>query len=188
MKRKVVCLLAAGFEDSEFKMPTDQLRKAGFEVEVVGAKAGETLQGKAHRESIKVDVGIDDASGANYMGMLIPGGSSPAELRKDPRFVKFVQEFNTSKKPIAAICHGPQLLISAGVVKGRKMTGYKTVQEELKKHGATVSDDALVADGNFITSRTPEDLPQFCNAVVTQFDVNADQSWMARGDVHTQQQ
>ena len=186
MKRKVACLLADGFEDSELKAPQDALQKAGFEVDIVGFKLGQRLVGKANKEAAKVTCGVDDASVANYAALLIPGGASPAKLCEDARFVSFVKEFAESKKPIAAICHGPQLLIRAGVVKGRTLTAYRDVQAALQKSGATVRDEAVVADGNFITSRTPADLTAFCEAIVAQFEVNADQSWMARGETHPQ--
>ncbi len=186
MKRKVICLLADGFEDSEYTQPVEALHQAGFEVEVVSLRAPQTLTGKTSQQKVEATLAIADASGSNYMGMLIPGGKSPAALAKDARLVAFVKEFSGSKKPIAAICHGPQLLIHAGVVKGRQLTAYKAVQEELSQAGAKVRDEAVVADGNFITSRTPADLNAFCNAMVTQFKVNAQQSWMARGDVHPQ--
>ncbi len=186
MKHRIVCLLADGFEDSEYTVPVERLRAAGYAVDVVGLRKGQALQGKAGQATAAVTCAIDEASAANYMGMLIPGGKSPAALGEDPRVVSFVKAFAGSKKPIAAICHGPQLLVRAGVVKGRTLTAYRGVHAELQEAGATVRDEAMVADGNFITSRTPADLEPFCTAMLTQFDVNADQSWMARGDVHAQ--
>ncbi len=183
-QRRIACLVADGFEDSEFAVPVKALQKAGFEVDVVGASAGQRLHGKANKEETTTTLSIDDCSVVNYIGLLIPGGKSPTTLRQDERFVKFVAEFGSSGKPIAAICHGPQLLIAADLVKDRKMTGYKTVQEELRAAGAKVVDEAVVSDGTTITSRTPDDLPKFVEAILTQFGTNAGQSWMARGDIH----
>ena len=183
-QRRIACLVADGFEDSEFAVPTQALRDAGYEVDIVGIKMGQQLHGKANKETATTNLGIDDCSVVNYLGVLIPGGTSPTTLCKDKRFVAFVHEFGESGKPIAAICHGPQLLIAADLVRGRKVTGYKTVQSELREAGAKVVDEAVASDGTMITSRTPEDIPKFVDAMLAQFGTNAGQSWMARGDVH----
>ena len=184
MKRCIVVLLAPDFEASEYTEPTERLRQAGFEVQVVAAKAGDVLSDKKGQTQITADLGIADATVVNYTGMVIPGGKSPGHLIKDPRFVKFVQEFSGSAKPIAAICHGPQLLLAAELVRGRKLTAVASQHDALRAAGAEVLDQAVVGDKNWITSRTPADLKAFCDAMVAQFDTNADQSWMARGDVH----
>ena len=186
-QRRIACLLAEGFEDSEFAVPTKALRDAGFEVDIVGVNAGQQLQGKAHKESTTTTRGIADCSVVDYLGVLVPGGKSPTALCQDKRFVDFMREFGSSGKPIAAICHGPQLLIAAGLVKGRKMTAYKTVQQELSDAGAKVVDEAVASDGTMITSRTPEDIPKFVEAILAQFKTNASQSWMARGDIQTEE-
>lgn len=184
MKRRVACVLANGFEDSEFKQPVDSLTKAGFQVDIIAARKGEKLVGKAGKVEIQSTTSIDDADVSSYLALLIPGGKSPATLCEDQKFVGFVKQFIDGQKPIAAICHGPQLLMAAGSVKGRTMTGYEKIQGDLKSAGARVKDEALVTDGPWITSRQPSDLPQFCAAIVEQFSVNANQSWAARGDVH----
>ena len=187
MKRKIACLLAQGFQDDEFRAPLDALTHAGFDVDIIGLEAGQQLQGKDGRETALTGLSIEQASVVNYAGLLIPGGKSPENLRDDERVLKFVREFDSSKKPIAAICHGPQLLSRANLVKDRTLTAYKDVHEELRQQGAKVVDSAVVSDGNWITSRQPSDLPMFCDAFVTQLDTNCDQSWMARGDVHPEE-
>jgi protease I len=158
---KVACLLGQGFEDSEFRIPYDRLREAGFEVDVIGTRAGEELKGYKGREVVKADRAIDNARAEDYQALLLPGGQSPDHLRADPRFVDFVRKFDATGRPLAAVCHGPQLLISAGQVKGRTLTAWKTIQEDLRQIGAVVKDEPVVVDRNWITSRQPADLDQF---------------------------
>jgi len=166
LNAKVACVLGQGFEDSEFRVPYDRLREAGIGVEVIGTRAGEELRGYRGREVMKVDLGIDEVRPEDYALLLIPGGQSPDHLRADQRFVDFVRAFEASGHPIAAVCHGPQLLIAAGLVKGRTLTAWKTVQEDLRQIGADVKDEAVVVDRNWITSRKPEDLEQFSHAIM----------------------
>jgi protease I len=165
-KTKVVCLLGQGFEDSEFRVPYDRLRGAGFEVEIVGSKAGEELRGYRGKETVRTERSIDDVRPQDYQALLIPGGYSPDHLRADRRFVDFVRDFDGTGRLVAAVCHGPQLLISARLVKGRTLTAWKTVQEDLRQIGANVVDQPVVVDGSWITSRQPDDLAAFSDAVV----------------------
>ncbi len=158
---KVACLLAAGFEDSEFRVPVDRLREAGYQVDVIGMKAGEKLHGEKGKETATTDLGIDDADVDRYVGLLIPGGYSPDKLRADNRFVQFVKDFDATKRPLAAVCHGPQLLLTAELTKGRTLTAWTTVQGDLRQAGARVVDQEVVVDDNWITSRKPDDLPAF---------------------------
>ncbi len=166
-KERIACLLADGFEDSEFKVPYMRLTLEGMDVEIVGdGERGEQLEGKKGKETALVDKTIDEARPEDYVALFIPGGNSPDVLRGDERFVKFVQAFEKLDRPIAAICHGPQLLLTAGLVKGRTLTAWKTVQGDLRYAGANVKDEAVVKDGNWITSRKPEDLEKFCEALI----------------------
>lgn len=158
---RVACLLAAGFEDSEFRVPVDRLRQAGYQVDVIGSKAGEKLRGEKGTETATTDLGIDDADVDHYVGLLIPGGYSPDKLRADDRFVQFVKDFDATKRPLAAVCHGPQLLLTAELTRGRTMTAWKTVQGDLRQAGARVVDQQVVVDDNWITSRKPDDLEAF---------------------------
>ena len=156
---RIACVLAEGFEDSEFKKPYDAFRDAGHEVVVIGAKKGDKIEGKKGKEKTKADLGIDEAAREEFQALFIPGGHSPDMLRADPRFVEFVKAFED--KPILAICHGPQLLMTADLVEGRHMTAWKTVQGDLECAGADVVDEEVVVDGNLVTSRQPDDIPAF---------------------------
>ena len=166
MARKVAVLLGEGFEDSEFKVPYDRLKAEGFEVDVIGRETGEELRGKRGKVTTKATRSIADARPLNYDALVLPGGYSPDKLRADERFVRFVQDFDATKKPLAAVCHGPQLLITAGLVKGRTLTAWSTIQEDLRQIGARVKDEPVVKDGNWITSRKPDDLQQFGDALI----------------------
>jgi deglycase len=156
---RIACLIAAGFEDSEFRVPYDHLRAAGHEVKLIGFTRGDTLHGERGREIVRTDLGIDDVAPLEFDALFIPGGHSPDSLRADPRMVAFTRGFRD--KPILTICHGPQLLITADLVRGRTLTAWKTIQADLRCCGAHVLDRAAVVDGNLVTSRSPADLDHF---------------------------
>lgn len=156
---KIACVLSSGYEDSEFRVPYDRLKAAGHEVTVIGLKKGEELEGKGGKDTITTDVAIDDVRPDSFQALLIPGGHSPDQLRADDRVVAFTKGF--ANKPIFAICHGPQLLITADMVKGRTMTAWKTIQVDLRLAGANVVDKDAVVDRNLVTSRKPDDLDAF---------------------------
>ena len=160
-KGKIACLLADGFEDSEFQIPCDWLSAAGYTVEIIGARAGDALKGEKGRETVVVDLSIDEADVDAYEGMLIPGGHSPDILRADDRFVEFVRAFDATGRPLAAVCHGPQILLTAELQAGRTLTAWPTVQGDLRQAGAHVVDRDVVVDDNWITSRKPADLQAF---------------------------
>jgi protease I len=164
--RTVACLLAAEFEDSEFEVPYLTFRQAGFDVDIIGAKVGQTVKGHMSKISVKIEKSIDDVSPDDYDLLFIPGGHSPDYLRADNRFVEFARNFDGTGKPIATLCHGPQLLAAAHLVKGRTLTAWRTIQDDLAQMGANVKDEAVVKDGNWITSRNPNDLPAFSRAAV----------------------
>lgn len=163
---KIACILDEGFEDSEFRIPYDRLKNAGAQLTVIGKEAGAELKGKRGKEKVRTEKSIAEVKVDDFDLLLIPGGYSPDHLRADERFVKFVREFDEKTKPIAAVCHGPQLFISAGIVKGRTLTAWQTVQDDLEAAGATVRDEPVVRDRNWITSRKPQDLEQFSRAIV----------------------
>ena len=156
---RIAALVGPGFEDSEFRMPYDRYKKAGHEVTVVGMKKGETLTGGKGRERAQVELEIGDARADQFDALFIPGGYSPDHLRADDRAVDFVRRFRD--KPIFAICHGPQLLITAELVRDRTLTAWKTVQVDLRNAGAKVVDKDVVVDRNLVTSRKPEDIEAF---------------------------
>jgi protease I len=163
---RIALLLGSGFEDSEFRIPYDRLRKEGFQVDIIGPKAGMELKGYKGKETVKADKGIDQVRPEDYQGLLIPGGQSPDHLRVDQRFVDFVKRFDSTKQPLAAVCHGPQLLLSARLVRGRTLTAWSTVQGDLEQAGANVKDQQVVVDQNWITSRKPDDLEAFSDAFI----------------------
>lgn len=156
---RIACVLGSGFEDSEFRVPYDRFRAAGHEVTVIGLKAGELIEGKLGREQIRAERAIDDVTPDSFDALFIPGGQSPDHLRIDPRMVDFVRGFRD--RPIFAICHGPQLLITADMVRGRTMTAWPTIQIDLRNAGAKVVDREVVVDDNLVTSRRPQDLGAF---------------------------
>jgi len=162
--------LGQGFEDSEFRVPYDRLKEEGYQVDVIGVKAGEELKGYKGKEKVKVEKSIDQVKAEDYDTLLIPGGQSPDHLRADRRMVEFVKKFDQAGKPIAAVCHGPQLLIAAHLVKGRTLTAWQTIQDDLRQIGATVKDEPVVRDQNWITSRKPDDLQQFSDAIVDELE------------------
>lgn len=156
---RIACLLGPDFEDSEFRVPYDRFKSAGHEVVVIGTKAGQELEGKKGKERFKTEKGIDEVKPEQFDALFIPGGHSPDALRADARMVEFTKAF--ARKPIFAICHGPQLLMTADMVKGRTITAWKTVQSDLRQTGANVVDLDVVVDGNLVTSRQPDDLDAF---------------------------
>ena len=158
---KIACVLTNFFEDSEFKDPYDAYKQAGHEVTIIGNQAGEEIEGKKHNVKTKVDKSIDEVTPEQFDALFIPGGYSPDQLRANPKFVEFTKSFFKNDKPVLAICHGPQLMISAGVTGGRKMTAWKTIQVDLGFTGANVVDEPVVVDGNLVTSRQPSDIPAF---------------------------
>jgi protease I len=156
---RIAALVGPEFEDSEFRVPYDGFRRAGHEVVVIGQKAGQTVEGHKGREKTKVERGIDEVKPEQFDALFIPGGHSPDYLRSDERMVDFARAF--ANRPIFAICHGPQVLITAEMVRGRTMTSWKTVQVDLRNAGAKVLDQEVVVDRNLVTSRKPDDLEAF---------------------------
>jgi protease I len=158
---KVACVLANGFEDSEFKQPYDALREAGHDVTIIGTQAGQQLRGDKGRETATAERSFAEVTPDEFDALLIPGGFSPDRLRAHPAAVAFVKAFFDAKKPILAICHGPQIFIPAGTYKDHRLTAWKTIQSDLKLLGANVVDEEVVVDRNLVTSRQPQDLPAF---------------------------
>ncbi|WP_026689074.1 type 1 glutamine amidotransferase domain-containing protein [Alteribacter aurantiacus] len=158
---KIACVLTNMFEDSEYTSPKEEYENGGHELMVIGSKAGDTVEGKNGEAKVKIDLGIDDVNPEDFDALFIPGGFSPDILRADDRFVTFAKHFVLKDKPIFAICHGPQLLITADVLRGRKVTGFKSIHVDLKLAGANLFDEEVVVCGNLVTSRTPDDLPAF---------------------------
>lgn len=158
---KIACVLGPGFEDSEFKDPYDAFRGPGHEVTIVGLEAGAVVEGSKGKVKATIEKSFKDVKPEQFEALLIPGGGSPDKLRAHDEAVKFVKAFMAANKPVFAICHGPQLLLTADEYKGRKMTAWKTVLGDLKKAGADVVDEEVVVDRNLVTSRQPSDIPAF---------------------------
>lgn len=164
MTKKVAVVVTDLVEDVEFTEPVEAIKSAGHDVTTIGFEEG-TVEGK-HGTKINIDKSIADVKPEDFDALFIPGGFSPDQLRADQRFVDFVKYFLAKNKLTASICHGPQLMIQTGLVHGRTMTSYLTVQPDLYYAGARIEDKPVVIDGNLITSREPKDLPVFNDAVV----------------------
>jgi protease I len=173
--KRVAVLVTNGFEESELFSPRAALLEAGADVDIISPEAGKirAWKNKDWGKSIAVDVMLGDAVVEDYDAILLPGGvMNPDELRKDQNAVDFVREFFECGKPIAAICHGPQLLIEAGVVDGLTMTSYASIRTDLENAGANWVDEEVVVDRSLVTSRSPEDLPAFNDVMVTAFSTD----------------
>ena len=161
---KIAVIIANMFEDSEYSKPVKAFKEAGHRIVHIGLKAGKTVKGKKQGTPIEIDKGIKDVSVKDFDALLIPGGYSPDQLRVDEDAARFAKEFVESGKPVFAICHAPQLLITADVIRGRKITGWKSLTQDIKNAGAEFIDGEVVVDGNLVSSRNPGDLPSFIKA------------------------
>jgi protease I len=158
---KIAVILDDWFEDVEFTKPVDKFQDAGHELTVVGVKAGKTVSGKKKGTKVKVEQALRESDSDDFDALLIPGGYSPDKLRVHAEALDFVKSFMQNNKPVFSICHGPQLLITAQVVKGRKLTGWKSIIQDIKNAGAEFADEEAVVDGNLVSSRNPGDIPAF---------------------------
>ncbi len=161
--KKVAVVLANNYEDVEYTSPAEALKNAGAKVTIISTEKGKITGKKGDTQ--QADATFDDVKAGDFDMLLIPGGGSPENLRIDDKAVAFTREFASSGKPVAAICHGAQLLISADAVKGRTLTAVNKVRDDVRNAGGNYVDEALVEDGNLITSRVPGDLPKFNEAI-----------------------
>ena len=170
--KRIAILATDGFEQSELLEPKRALEEAGARTEVISPKAG-TIRGWAEKDwgqSIPVDKSIDSVNANDYDALVLPGGvMNPDKLRRNENALAFVKHFFAAGKPVAAICHGPWTLIDAGVVKGREMTSYHTIQTDLKNAGAKWVDQEVVVDNGLVTSRKPDDIPAFNEKMIEEF-------------------
>jgi protease I len=165
LKGKKVAILAADmFERVELEEPRKALEDAGADVEVVSIHDGE-LKGFDHFDpanTVQVDRTVEEVSPGDYDALLIPGGvGNPDQLRGDENAVSFVREFHEAGKPIAVICHGPWVLVESGVVRGKRVTSWPTLETDIRNAGGEWVDQEVVVDGNLVTSRKPDDIPAF---------------------------
>jgi len=159
---KIATLITDMFEDSEYTDPANAFNEAGHEVFSIEKKAGNQVKGKQGEAVVSIDYGIDDVNPNDFDALFLPGGFSPDLLRADDRFVEFSKAFMDAKKPVFAICHGPQLLISAKALEGRDATGYKSIRQDMEYAGAKYADkEVVVCQNQLVTSRTPDDIPAF---------------------------
>jgi protease I len=171
--RRVAILAADGVERVELEKPRQALQDAGARTDVLSISSGTIAARNKDLEDagyFGVDRLVGAASVDDYDALLLPGGTvNPDKLRMEPPAVSFVRDFVSSGKPVAAICHGPWTLVEAGVVAGRRLTSWPSVRTDLRNAGAEVVDEQVVTDGNITTSRSPDDLPAFCDRIVAEF-------------------
>jgi len=170
--RNIAILSESGFEEVELTEPLKRLKEEGANVHVISSKSGKIKAWNHDHWSIEVDVDktVSEVNAADYSGLVLPGGViNPDQLRVNDDAIAFVRAFFEAGKPVAAICHGPQTLINADVVRGRKLTSVKNISQDLINAGANWSDEEVVVDQGLVTSRTPEDLPAFNDKIVEEF-------------------
>ncbi|WP_316811674.1 type 1 glutamine amidotransferase domain-containing protein [Pedobacter heparinus] len=171
--RTIAVLSESGFEETELTSPVQRLKEEGAKVEIISSKSGKIQAMKGDQQwtiEVNVDKTISQANAEDYNGLLIPGGVlNPDALRKNEDAIAFVKAFFDAGKPVAAICHGPQVLITAEVVRGRRMTSTKTIKIDLLNAGAEWYDQEVVVDEGLVTSRSPQDLPAFNDKIVEEF-------------------
>ncbi len=169
---RVAILATDLFEEAELVKPRKALQDAGASTVVIAPKAGEiqAVQHDTKTQKVKVDMTLDQAKPEDFDAVLLPGGAMNADaLRMEKKAQEFVKAIDREGKPIAVICHGPWLLISAGLVKGRHITSYYTIQDDLKNAGAVWKDEVSIRDRNWVSSRQPDDIPQFNKAIIELF-------------------
>ncbi|WP_173918048.1 type 1 glutamine amidotransferase domain-containing protein [Halobacillus sp. Marseille-Q1614] len=159
---KIACVMTSMFEDVEYTQPADAFSTQGHEITTIEWEAGKEVKGKQGETTVTIDKSIDDVQPQDFDALFIPGGFSPDQLRGDEKFVKFAKHFMDEKKPVFAICHGPQLLITAKTLEGRTATGFKSIAVDMEYAGVNFKDEEVVVCGDqLVTSRQPDDLPAF---------------------------
>ena len=171
--RKVAVLMTDGVEQVEYTRPREFLERQGAQVTLISPKAkGAHIQGFNHltpADRFEVELDVRDARAADFDALVLPGGvANPDQLRLSTEAIAFIREFGREGKPIAAICHGPWTLIDAGIARGKHLTSWPSLQQDLRNAGAEWSDEPLVVDGALITSRKPDDIPAFNNGMLDQ--------------------
>ncbi|VEF47432.1 C56 family peptidase [Bacillus freudenreichii] len=162
MGKKIATLITDLFEDVEYTEPAKAFEEAGHTVETIEKDAGKTVKGKREEATVTINKSIDDVKSEDYDALFLPGGFSPDQLRADERFVTFAKAFMDQKKPVFAICHGLQLLITAKALEGRQATGYKSIKVDMEYAGADYKDqEVVVCSDQLVTSRQPDDIPAF---------------------------
>lgn len=167
--RRILIVATDGFEQSELEVPLERLQDAGADIDIASIEMGDITGWDENDwgDDIEVDLKISDVKIEDYDALVLPGGQiNPDVLRVEKDAVALIRDFAATGKPVAAICHAPWLLIEAGLAKGRRLTSYKSIRTDVANAGADVVDEPVVIDGNIITSRCPDDLEAFCDAIV----------------------
>ncbi len=185
MAKRVLIIATDGFEQSELIEPKRLLELAGYETVVASPSSGK-IKGWNHGEwgqSVTVDADIEEVSETEFHALLLPGGQmNPDVLRMDQRVIELIEDFDSAGKPIAAICHAPWLLIEAEIVDGRTVTGWPSILTDLENAGAEVVDQEVAIDGNLITSRKPDDIPAFTQALIDALEAAEDEEELEEDD------
>lgn len=169
MSKRIAILATNGFEESELKSPKEYLEQQGWTADIVSLEAGSIKSWKDGNwgAEFKVDQTLDQVSSKEYNALVLPGGViNPDQLRREEKAVSFVKDFFNENKPVAAICHGPQILVDADVLEGRTITSFFSVKNDMINAGAVWKDEEVVVDNGLVTSRTPDDLPAFNKKMV----------------------
>jgi protease I len=169
--KRIAALVGDGFEESELTEPRRSLEEAGAIVTIVGVdeKSRQKIRGKRGLDegtSVKAEELVTDCTGEDFDALLVAGGASPDRIRMNKEVQRFVREFDTAKKPMFIMGHGPQVLISAQIVRGRQLTGAHSIADDIRNAGGLYRDQPVVQDSNWVSSRNPEDLPQFNRAML----------------------
>ncbi|MCA0984930.1 type 1 glutamine amidotransferase [Halobacillus yeomjeoni] len=159
---KIACVITSMFEDVEYTKPAKSFEQEGHEVTTIEWESGKEVTGKQGEASVQIDASIDEVKPEDFDALFIPGGFSPDVLRGDEKFVHFAKHFMDENKPVFAICHGPQLLITAKTLEGRKATGFKSIAVDMEYAGVDYKDqEVVVCNNQLVTSRQPDDIPAF---------------------------
>jgi protease I len=163
-RRSVAVLVENDYQDMEVWVPLFRLREEGYGTVVVGPQAKEYTS--KHGYPIRAEIAAAQARADDFIGVVVPGGWAPDRLRQNPAVLELVRDLHAKKRVVAAICHAGWVLASAGILRGRRLTCYAAIRDDLRNAGAEVVDQEVVRDGNLITSRTPDDLPAFCREIL----------------------
>jgi protease I len=165
---KIAFILDSMFEDSEFRVPYDRVKQAGHQAVIVATQKDKPLEGKSGKEKVHADAIVEDVSADDFDALVIPGGYSPDHLRMNIGMVRLTRDLFNAGKPLAAICHAGSMLVEADIADGRMVTSWPSIKTDLINAGARWVDQAVVQDGNLITSRKPQDLDAFTEALLEQ--------------------